>query len=165
MWPIDAGFGGSVGHVVMNLATFETGIVWIDPSQKLIVAGISAVFGVWLMFMAATVSMSATLSGMMTVLRGCGAGLAAFVATISTRFAAAPETKPTKAKRERTEPIMGATSDEPIVERSAITIDAPEATDIDMEGDDEDFEAAAPAPKAKDVVVQRAKPTNQPSAI
>jgi len=147
-WPIDAGFGGSVGHVVMNLATFETGIVWLDPSQKLIVAVLAACAGLWLMFLGATVSLARTLSGLVALAGGAWAGVCAFAATMQTWFARAPDTKP--AKRERAEPV---------IERGSSLADEPS---VDMDGDDEDFAAATPsigAPKPKDVVVQRAKPT------
>ena len=156
-WPIDAGFGGSVGRVVMSLATFETGIVWIDPSQKLIVSGLCAFVGVWLMFMAATVSLRATMGGVMAVLRVCGAGLSAFGTTLGAFFARDEQAKPAKAKRERAEPTMSANNDDPMIERSHVAIE--EAEPYEMDGDDAEFDAATPGPKSKDVLVQRAKTT------
>ncbi|MDX2144297.1 MAG: DNA translocase FtsK, partial [Rhodospirillaceae bacterium] len=137
----------------MNLATFETGIVWLDPSQKLIVAGLAAVVGVWLMFLAATVSLGRTLSGLAAVAGGAWAGLSTFAASLQTWFARAPESKPAKKDRADKERL------EPVIERSASIAVEPSG---ELDGDDEDFAAATPsieAPRPKEVVVQRAKPT------
>ena len=157
IWPIDAGFGGSVGRVVMSLATFKTNIPWIDPSQKLIVAGLSAVLGGWLMFMAATISLGTTLSGLATVMGGCWAGVSAIGAALSKFFASSPEVMVTKSKRERTEPVMsgssvsGSSMGASVIEREASIV-------TEESGDDEAFDEAVEPTRPKDVVVQRAKP-------
>jgi S-DNA-T family DNA segregation ATPase FtsK/SpoIIIE len=140
LWPIDAGFGGSVGHVVMGLATFKTGIGWLDPSQTLIVAGVAGTAGVWLTFLAATVSLGTVAGGAATAARSLGAGASAFAGIWRGWFARTAKA-PGKAKRERAEPL----------------IDAPRSTPPAAEHAEDESEAAAPE-KPKDVVVQRAKP-------
>jgi DNA segregation ATPase FtsK/SpoIIIE, S-DNA-T family len=148
IWPIDAGYGGSVGHVVLSLTTFETGIVWIDPSQKLIVAGLSAVFGVWLMFLASTVGIRMAGSTIMAAFASIGMGMSAFAHTLSQRFATTQTKESPKAKRERTEPLI----DAPAFERTSVAVES-EIEEPAVVDEPTDVEQ-----KPKEVVVQRAKP-------
>ena len=137
-WPIDAGLGGSVGHVMIGLATFKTSLPGLAQSQKFIAAGLGGLLGVWLMFMAATVSFSATARAILAVVRACWGGLVTFVAMLRVR----PTTETPSAKRERTEPS---------IERSpSIT------TEASTDSDEPEFEAAIEKTK-EPVVVQRAK--------
>jgi S-DNA-T family DNA segregation ATPase FtsK/SpoIIIE len=114
-WPIDAGLGGSVGHVMLKLATFEvlaryTTVPMLGDVQHLIAAGVGAGLGLWLMFLAATVSLGATLSAFGALLRATWAALAAFAVTIRAWFARGPastQAAPAKAQRTRIEPTMG----------------------------------------------------------
>ncbi|MDX2143679.1 MAG: DNA translocase FtsK 4TM domain-containing protein [Rhodospirillaceae bacterium] len=156
-WPITAGLGGSVGRVVMGLATLEsfaryTTVPVLGDIQGLIAAGLMTGLGLWLMFLAATVSVRATLSGMGAIGRAVWAALSAFGATIAawiSRPSAATAEPPTKAPRQRIEPTLDRHGMErPAMERTAMPAD--EDTD-----DEDDF---ADAPKTKDhVVIQHAQ--------
>ncbi|MBL8643112.1 MAG: DNA translocase FtsK 4TM domain-containing protein [Rhodospirillaceae bacterium] len=171
IWPIDAGLGGSVGHVVLSLTTFKTTIPFLMQSQHLLIAAAAGVLGLWLMFLSATVSFATTMSGLAALMRGLGAGLGAFNNVWRGWLSREPvevDAKPKRAKRERAEPAMERGRIEPVIgagpaSKTDEDDDADTALVIDDEMDEDD---GAPifedAPKSKaSVVVQPVKPAKQ----
>jgi S-DNA-T family DNA segregation ATPase FtsK/SpoIIIE len=163
IWPIDAGLGGSVGHVVLALTTFDTSLPYLTHSQHLVVAGAAGVLGVWLMFLAATVSFATTMSGLAAMMRGLNAGFGAFANVWRgwmDRASAAQDAPKKKAKRERAEPSLDRSRVEPVVgvgpelKREPVV----DIGDDDEMMDDDDAEPVVDAPKSKAVVVQPQKP-------
>jgi len=160
LWPIDAGLGGTVGHVVLALTTFETTIPWLEQSQRFIIAGVAAVLGVWLMFMAATISFRTTMGGIAALVRGINAALNAFTDTLRSWVARSPAETPTKtkAKRTRSEPVMDCARAEPNMGVGPTVSSEDEADEFDVE-DEENLAVDEPPAKSKEsVVVQRSKP-------
>lgn len=156
LWPIEAGLGGSVGHVVMALATFETSIPWLENSQRFIVAGTAGVLGLWLMFLASTFGFRATMNAVAKMMGACFAGFGAFGVTVSRLFERKPAAEGAPKKRERAErkePVMErAARPEPVIEPEDDF--APTIEDIE----EDEFDEPVVEKKHEPVVVQRAKP-------
>jgi S-DNA-T family DNA segregation ATPase FtsK/SpoIIIE len=166
-WPIDAGLGGSVGHVVLSLTTFDTTIPFLMHSQHLVIAGVAGVIGVWLMFMAATISFSTTMNGVAAAGRSISAALNAFANVwqgfIARETKTEKATAPKRAKKERAEPSVERSRVEPVM---GVGPDAKSEPVVEMDEDDEesyeDDEPEMETPKAKTaVVVQPVKPAKQ----